>query len=83
MVNMPEDTTPCAIITHQAPIRPTFLNNNKLTIINDIWTTEEYAIIIFMSVVRQQKTPKIPPPKEATIAQIKLKILIWNIMEIR
>ncbi len=33
MVNIPEDTTPCAIITHQAPIRPTFLNNNKLSII--------------------------------------------------
>ena len=38
---LPEDTTPCTIITHQAPIRPTFLNNSNLTIINDICTTDE------------------------------------------
>merc|ERR1712198_361745 len=57
-----------------APLIPHEYNDNTPIIIKAIWTTEEYAIITFISLIIRQTIPRTPPPnKEILIIDLKSK----------
>jgi len=71
--NIPEEQTPCAIITIIPPSIPHVLMEKNPTIINAICTTDEYAITTFMSLVITQIIPKIIlPAKEAVTSNLNI-----------
>lgn len=53
---------PCATIIHTAPSKPNFLKDTTPKTIIAMWTTEEYAIKTFISLIWQFRIPKIAPP---------------------
>jgi hypothetical protein len=59
---MPEEHKPCAIIIIIAPPIPHEYKDRTPTIIKAICTTDEYAIITFISLIIRHTIPKIPPP---------------------
>jgi len=71
---MPEEHSPCANIIIIAPLIPHEYNDNTPIIIKAICTTEEYAIITFISLIIRQTIPRTPPPnKEILIIDLKSK----------
>jgi hypothetical protein len=70
--NSPEETSPWASIIQIAPTRLTFCKLKKATITKAICTTEEYAIVTFISDRRQHKIFKLLPPQTAIIIINKL-----------
>ena len=62
----PDEQTPWASITIILPANLKGKIIFRLKIIRAMWTTEEYAIKIFMSLTQRHKTPRVPPPTRAT-----------------
>lgn len=63
------------------PVNPTIKADKKLTIIMAIWTTEEYAMITFISLKVKHAIPKIIPPNNLNIIK-NLAILYTPVMAI-
>jgi hypothetical protein len=76
--NIPEETRPWASIIHQAPTSLIFSRLNRAKIIIDIWTTEEYAMITFMSLKRQHRIPSKAPPAIQIVEKIKFLDIMKN-----
>ena len=83
--NIPEEHTPWANIMIILPKRLQKFLDKILTIINAMWTTEEYAIITFMSLfIRHTILKRAPPNKEKIIINnIKFSFLINKINRIK
>ena len=71
--NIPDEHTPCANIIIMVPwILHKFLDK-ILTIIRAMWTTDEYAIITFISLCIKHTTLRIlPPNREKTINNVMI-----------
>jgi len=83
--NMPEEQIPCANIIIILPRILQKFFDRILIIINAIWTTEEYAIITFISLFIKHTILKNDPPKREKIItnRIKFSFLINRINRIK
>ena len=71
--NIPEEHNPWATIIIIAPLIPHEYKDSTPTIIKAICTTDEYAIMTFISLIIRHTIPKIPPPnKEVLIIKDKI-----------
>lgn len=64
---MAEEAIPWANMIIMAAKKAIFENANISATTNLIWLTEEYAIMIFISICRKHSTPTKPPPNRATL----------------
>jgi len=79
--NIPDEQIPWAIMTIIPPVNPAIKADKKLTIIMAIWTTEEYAMITFISLKVKHAIPKIIPPNNLNIIK-NLRILYTPVIAI-
>ena len=68
-------------MTISPPVKPAIKADKKLTIIMAIWTTEEYAMITFISLKVKHAIPKIIPPNNLNIIK-NLRILYTPVIAI-